>query len=179
MEPMQIEEPKLTLQCYKIHPDARLPEYGTEGAACFDLHSFLPEQTAVTVYSQKNEKVIRQWDERVNGVKLYPSERMLVPTGLIFGLMPHESLRIHPRSGLALKSGITVANCEGVVDSDYVEQTFVMLMNISDEPFVLQNSMRIAQGEVYFTPPQFDFIMIDEKPEPKTDRLGGFGSTGV
>jgi dUTP pyrophosphatase len=78
-----------------------------------------------------------------------------------------------------LKNGIVVANCEGVVDSDYVEQTFVMLLNISDIPFDVDDGMRIAQGEVSWDHPPLEVVEIDTAPEVKTDRNGGFGSTGI
>mgnify|MGYP001626627783 FL=1 len=77
-----------------------------------------------------------------------------------------------------MKNGIVVANCEGIVDPDYVNQTFVMLHNISHEPFHIRDGDRIAQGEVV-PMEQVTFEVVDEEPGLKTDRSGGFGSTGV
>jgi dUTP pyrophosphatase len=90
-----------------------------------------------------------------------------------------QSLRIHPRSGLAWKTGITLLNCEGVVDADYVDPTFVMLYNISDVQFKITDGDRIAQAEIITASPRMNFDVISEKPVIKTDRKGGFGSTGV
>ena len=104
---------------------------------------------------------------------------MLVPTGLIFDLHPNESMRIHPRSGLSLKHGITVANCEGIVDADYVQQTYVLLYNISSETFLIDDGMRIAQAELIDIFEAMEIREISIRPEQKTSRNGGFGSTGT
>ena len=104
---------------------------------------------------------------------------MTVPTGLIFDLDENQSLRIHPRSGLAWKQGVTVANCEGIVDADYVEQSYVMLANLSRNPIEIRDGMRIAQAEVVVNPKKLKFKVVANKPVQKTDRDGGFGSTGV
>ena len=109
---------------------------------------------------------------------MYHGDRMLIPTGLIFDLSTNTSLRIHPRSGLSSKNGINIANCEGVVDSDYVEQTFVLLINISNIPFEVSDGMRIAQAEIVSVV-DVDIKEISKRPEQKTSRNGGFGSTGL
>jgi len=172
-----VNQPKLKV--YKLWKNAWLPEYGSKWAACFDLKASLrcPVETEVVVYGPVSRKYKRSVDDS-GTVTLYSDERMLVPTGLVFDLDSNKSLRIHPRSGLALKSGIVVANCEGIVDPDYVNQTFVMLHNISDEPFKIRDGDRIAQGEVVPLE-QVTFEVVDEEPKVKTDRTGGFGSTGV
>jgi dUTP pyrophosphatase len=162
---------------YKLWEDAWLPEYGSQWAACFDLKASLRAFDEVTVYGNVSKKGKRTVDE-YGALTLYSDERILVPTGLVFDLDANKSLRIHPRSGLALKNGIVVANCEGIVDSDYVNQTFVMLHNISHEPFHIRDGDRIAQGEVV-PMEQVTFEVVDEEPGLKTDRSGGFGSTGV
>ena len=100
-------------------------------------------------------------------------------THIVFDLDDIQSMRIHPRSGLAWKKGITLANCEGVVDADYVQQTYVMLYNLSDEIFTVSDGDRIAQGEVLETYSKFVFEEVFDEPETKTSRTGGFGSTGV
>lgn len=172
---------KTDLKIYKLWPEAHLPEYGSEWAACFDLKASMRIGDTVTVYDDRNVKGSRKVSN--NGatqvfVTLYGGQRMLVPTGLVFDLSNTQSLRIHPRSGLSLKDGITVANCEGVVDSDYVQQTYVMLHNISTMPFDILDGMRIAQGEIVRAI-RAELVQIDYEPEKKTSRNGGFGSTGV
>lgn len=166
----------MTLSVYRMNENAILPTYGSEGAACFDLYACLPEGEKVTTYSYSNEKFKKL--VVTNSITIYEKERVLVPTGLIFDLKPAQSLRIHPRSGLALKNGIVVTNCEGVVDADYVDPTYVMLSNISSGPFEITHGMRIAQAEIMtaYQP------MIEEtpnKPVQKTNRTGGLGSTGL
>lgn len=165
------------LKIWKLWDDAHLPEYGTQWAACFDLKASLRPITDVSVYTRNNIKFsVTVPSERV--VTLHPGERMLVPTGLVFDLDEGTSLRIHPRSGLAAKSGIVVANCEGIVDADYTHQTFVMLANNSIIDFVIEDGMRIAQGEVTEVR-QNRFVLCDKEPTQKTDRVGGVGSTGT
>lgn len=165
------------VKCYKVTPDAHLPEYGSELAACFDLKASLKGVWTVKVFSPFNTM-----DEigvnTVNEITVYPGCRVLVPTGIIFDLAKHESLRIHPRSGLALKQGITIANCEGVVDADYVDPTYVMLINTSEQPFHVKDGDRIAQAEIVSYTKR-EIVSIENKPEQKTSRDGGFGSTGV
>jgi dUTP pyrophosphatase len=166
-----------TLQVWKLWDKAHLPEYGSEWAACFDLKASLRPDDEVAVYNQLNLKRKRKVNDSVR-VELYSDERMLVPTGVVFDLREGESIRIHPRSGLSLKFGIVIANCEGVVDADYVNQTYVMLHNISSEPFDVGDGDRIAQAEVVPVY-QVEIVQSDREPEEKTSRTGGFGSTGV
>lgn len=166
----------MNLHVWKLWDEAHLPEYGSEWAACFDLKASLRDGEEVTVYSVSNNKEKRK--VVAGGLYLYSDERMLVPTGCVFDLPSKDSLRIHPRSGLSLKNGIIIANCEGVVDPDYVQQTYVMLHNISSHPFSIQDGDRIAQGEVV-PMNQTPIVLADAEPEQKTMRNGGFGSTGV
>lgn len=168
-------EPKLYV--WKLWEEAHMPEYGSEWAACFDLKASLRPGDEVTVYGQTNVKGKRKIGE-AKRLELYSGERMLVPTGLVFDLDEGMSIRIHPRSGLSLKNGIIIANCEGVVDADYVQQTYVMLHNISDQMFIIEDGDRIAQAEVAPVY-QMKIIQADREPEEKTSRQGGFGSTGV
>ena len=167
----------MNLHVWKLWEEAHVPEYGSEWAACFDLKASLRYGDEVTVYGATNRKGKRKVEE-YGKITLYTNERMLVPTGCVFDLPSKDSLRIHPRSGLSLKSGIVIANCEGVVDPDYVQQTYVMLYNISDEPFIITDGDRIAQGEVV-PMNQTPIVLADAEPEQKTMRNGGFGSTGV
>lgn len=161
---------------YRLKQEAIVPTYSSNTAACFDIYSCLVENEAVTYYSNTNVKGTAY--VKSGEITLYSGQRMLIPTGFVFNIPSGCSMRIHPRSGLSLKNGIVVANCEGVVDSDYTDQTYVMLMNISDEPYVLRHGMRIAQGEVYQDIRTL-FTEIQRKPQPKGNRKGGFGSTGV
>ncbi len=165
------------LKIYQLWKEAHLPEYGTGLAACFDLKASLRIDDIVSVYDDRNIKGSRRVDSN-RSITVYSGQRALLPTGLVFDLDITQSLRIHPRSGLALKNGITVANCEGVVDPDYVQQSYVMLHNISTVPFNVVDGMRIAQGEIVRAF-QVNLVQIDYEPSDKSDRTGGLGSTGV
>jgi dUTP pyrophosphatase len=165
-----------TVGVFKLKQEAITPTYGSEAAACFDMYSCLIENASVKFYDHNNNKRNKHVEDK--SVILYSNERVLIPTGIIFDIPKGHSMRIHPRSGLSLKSGIVVANCEGVVDNDYVEQTYVMLHNISDKPFIVKHGDRIAQGELVVDS-NVIFSDLKRKPLAKTDRNGGFGSTGV
>jgi dUTP pyrophosphatase len=87
------------------------------------------------------------------------------------------SIRLHPRSGVALKYGLILANCEGVIDEDYVNETQLIVLNTSDEIMKVYHGDRIAQGELVRYE-QFDIEEIWQQPTQKSNRVGGFGSTG-
>lgn len=162
---------------YKVYRDAQMPVYGTQGSACFDLHACLINGMNVTFYDEKNEK--RVFEVRVDGnVLINPGERFLVPSGLIFDLPDGHSMRVHPRSSVAIKRGLPIVNCEGVVDSDYVEETFITLFNVSEVPVLVSHGERVAQAEIV-KDNVWSFFEEENKPEKKLDRDGGIGSTGV
>jgi dUTP pyrophosphatase len=165
-----------SLTYFKIYPEAVAPLYATEGSACFDLSACLCEDNIVIGYTEYNEGLYARVANQK--ITIYPGERLLVPTGLILGIPENYSVRIHPRSGLSYKKGIALANCEGVIDSDYCEQLFVLLTNISKSPFIVTHGDRIAQGELQ----KVIVASITETnvaPSPTTSRSGGFGSTGL
>ena len=133
---------------------ALLPEYQTPGSAGADLHAYLTEP-----------------------VTLNPMERKLIPTGLFVELPVGYELQVRPRSGLALKYGITVLNTPGTVDSDYRGELCVLLVNFGSEPFTVRNGDRIAQA-VVAQAVQVSFVQTDALS--KTERgADGYGSTGI
>jgi dUTP pyrophosphatase len=110
-------------------------------------------------------------------ITLNPMERMLVPTGLFIALPEGFEAQVRPRSGLALKHGITVLNTPGTIDADYRGEVKVLLINFSDKPFVINAGERIAQM-IVSRHEKADFIVVDELDE--TERgTGGYGHTGV
>ncbi len=142
---------KLGVKVKILNPDAIIPKYQTEEAAGFDLHSV-------------EEKIIKA------------GERDVVKTGLAVALPKGYELQVRPRSGLALKNGITVLNTPGTVDSDYRGELMVILLNTSKEDFVIKKGERIAQAVIKEIL-QADFAVVDELDS--TERgTGGFGSTG-
>lgn len=173
--------------CYPVNLDdkLKLPEYATENAACFDLFTYLIEGVDVVIYNSSNYKKPRKplflrndKGEMELSLILNPGERALAPTGITFAIPNGYSIRLHPRSGLALKHGIGLANSEGVIDDDYVNPTYVMLSNESDKQFVIRLGDRLCQGEIYKNQ-KCTFKKITTAPKKKTDRTGGFGSTGL
>jgi dUTP pyrophosphatase len=174
----------LIVDYFKISSDAHEPVRATDQAACYDVHACFHKQY-VKSFDKYNRPVDldahHAWKgspKFVNNIILEPNHRCLIPTGLIFDIPQGYSIRIHPRSGLALKNGITVANCEGVVDSDYYHETFIMLINVSGEKFRIEQGDRIAQLE-FHEDSHMSLQQIDTPPGQKTNRQGGFGHTGV
>lgn len=166
-----------TLGIHKTHPDIVLPKFQTRQSACFDL-AYQPhgKQTA-SGYNRVNKPISRQINA-TGSLVIAPAERMMVPTGLIFDIPEGFSVRVHPRSGLSFKNGIVLANCEGVIDSDYVEELYVLIHNTSDQNFVISVGDRIAQAELVCSV-LTTIEEVKERPVQKTDRAGGMGSTGI
>ncbi len=132
----------------------RIPFYATEGAAGADIKAKL------------NENII-----------LAPGKRAIVPTGLYFEIPLGYEIQVRPRSGLAAKNGITVLNTPGTIDSDYRGELKVILINLSEEEFIIEDGMRIAQivvAKAY----QVQFQLQDELSSTARGSLG-FGHTGV
>ena len=110
-------------------------------------------------------------------VVLRPLERCLIKTGLFIALPEGYEAQVRPRSGLALKHGITVLNTPGTIDADYRGEVGVCLINLSQEDFVINDGERIAQM-VIAKHEQGDFVVVEELDE--TERgVGGYGHTGV
>ncbi len=131
-----------------------LPDYGTAAAAGVDLRANI--DTPIT---------------------LKPLERTLVPTGLFMEIPVGYEAQVRPRSGLALKKGITVLNSPGTIDADYRGEIRIILVNLSNEPFVIEDGERIAQM-VIAAHEQAEWISVESLED--TERgTGGFGSTGV
>ena len=170
---LTVERP---LGFYKIEKDVKDPVVGTQASACFDLHAYLPEGCEVNAYTSTNQKVTVS---PVNDeIVVEPGWRILIPTGLIFDIPRNCSVRLHPRSGLSYKQGIVLANSEGVIDADYVDPVFAMIYNMTDVRVKIKNGDRVVQAELVYQP-HFALMQLPSAPGQKTDRAGGFGSTGV
>lgn len=150
----------LTVRLKRVRPTAIVPTYGTTESACFDLYACLDDKVAV--WTTANDKDFITVDES-GSIIILPKERVLIPTGFIFGIQVGYSMRIHPHSGLAAKNGIIVANCEGIIDCDYPEETFVLLTNISDCSFNLSHGDPIAQAEIVPVN-RVSFVLTEENP---------------
>lgn len=138
----------------KLVEDGRMPTKATDGSAGYDLYARLPFS-----------------------VELRPLDRMLVPVGFMISLPQDMEAQIRPRSGLAIKHGVTVLNAPGTIDSDYRGEVGVVLYNASPKPFWVDDGARIAQMVLSHVPATTltEVSIIDE-----TERGdGGFGSTGA
>ena len=171
----------MILKYFKVDPDAVNPNFQTRMAACFDLAACFSQSTIIKIYRGKDSVNINPLFDGEKGehfITLMPGERALIPTGLIFDLPEGYSLRLHPRSGIALKYGLMLANCEGIVDEDYIYETkFIILNTNQNESIRVYSRERIAQAElVKYEQCQFDEVYTE--PGQKSDRVGGFGSTG-
>lgn len=110
-------------------------------------------------------------------ITLHPMERRLIPTGLHIALPEGYEAQIRPRSGLALKHGLTVLNSPGTIDADYRGEVGVLLINLSQEDFVINDGERIAQM-VIARHEQADFVVVEELDQTERGE-GGYGHTGV
>jgi dUTP pyrophosphatase len=132
----------------------QLPAYATVQSAGMDLRANLDE-----------------------AVVLRPIERKLIPTGLHIALPDGYEAQIRPRSGLALKHGITVLNSPGTIDADYRGEIMVLLINFSDQDFIINDGERVAQMVIArYEQSEFDIVSSLDETERGT---GGYGHTGV
>lgn len=168
----------MNIKFYKKNELVPTPEYMTYGAACFDITAFLETDDEIVCFDNKNQKIslVANMSENVY-ITLPPHSKTLIPTGLHFDLGEY-SMRLHPRSGLAIKRGLTLINAEGVIDSDYIHEVLVPLWNTTSIHQTIYSGERICQAEIINTL-QPSLIEISDKPEGTTNRTGGFGSTGV
>jgi dUTP pyrophosphatase len=177
--PMNVEK----LKFFRTNETIQLPVFSTDQAACFDIYANLLEGEQVQYYQaiatkEIPRKISVDINKRNTFVQLNNGERMLIPTGLIADIPVGFSIRLHSRSGLAFKQGVYLTNCEGIIDSDYVDPIFAMVTSISNVPVRIYNGDRICQGELVRCE-KYTLDETDEAPSQKTNRDGGFGSTGV
>jgi len=132
---------------------AQLPGYATDASSGVDLQAFVGEP-----------------------IVLKPFERFLVPTGIFIGIPEGYEAEVRPRSGIAIKHGITVLNTPGTIDADYRGEVKVILINLGGEVFTINNGDRIAQM-VFKKVARVDWKVVEALPESMRGE-GGFGSTG-
>lgn len=145
----------MTVVFRRLRQGARLPVWATEGSAGCDL-SACP----------------------VDGdIVIAPGSRALVPTGLALSLPKGWEAQVRPRSGLALKAGVTVLNAPGTIDADYRGEVGVILINLGDKPFTVHQGDRIAQ--MVFAPVEQPAFVLADSLDETARGGGGFGHTGV
>ena len=142
------------LQVKKIHPDAYRPIYNYESDSGFDLYS-------------------------VEEVVLEPFGRSLVPTGLAFGIPEEHEIQVRPKSGLALKQGLTVLNTPGTIDSGYDGEIKVIMFNTTDKQVIINKGMKIGQAVLcpVVCGKYVEFELVENIQRERGDN--GFGSTGL
>lgn len=163
------------LKIWKTHPSNQIPKKQTEGSACFDLQFQGHGKNEYKGFARNNKAFTRPMNNMIN---IQPGDRVMVPTGLILDIPESHSVRVHARSGLSLKQGLVLANAEGVIDSDYVEELMVLIWNISDNAINIHTGDRIAQAEL-IKDESYSIVETAARPGVKTTRVGGMGSTGV
>ena len=137
----------------RLNSKVKLPEYKTSGSSGMDLMAFVE-----------------------NSIKISPQTRELIPTGLSIAIPEDLEIQIRPRSGLAVKSSISVLNTPGTIDSDYRGELKIILFNHGNKDFIVNNNDRIAQ--MVLTPViKMELEEVDQLPETIRGS-GGFGSTG-
>ncbi len=152
----------------RLNERATLPRYQTDLAAGMDLHACLPE------VDQARGGLVLQPIGAPNSDA--PCNVLLVPTGLAMAIPPGFEAQVRPRSGLAAKFGVTVANAPGTIDADYRGELKVALINLGHKPFIIEHAMRIAQ--LVIAPVARAHIEEVESLGDTARGSGGFGSTG-
>lgn len=143
------------IQCFIVnHSKHPLPSYASSLSAGMDLRANLDEP-----------------------ITLQPLTRVLVPTGIFIALPEGYEAQVRPRSGLAIKNGITVLNTPGTIDADYRGEIMVILVNLSNQPFIIEDGDRIAQM-IVAQHATVKWEEIEELEETKRG-AGGFGSSGI
>lgn len=144
----------MRLTIVKLRDDAILPAYQTAGAAGADLHACLDE-----------------------AVVLRPLERKVIPTGLAMSIPEGFEVQIRARSGMSIKHGITMVNGIGTIDADYRGELGILLINVSQEDFVIEPGMRVAQMVLA----RYEKVEWDQVNELDTTErgTGGYGSSGT
>jgi dUTP pyrophosphatase len=142
------------LKIVKLNPDIPLPQYESEGAAGMDLRAFV-----------------------AGDVVIPPLGRAKIPTGLHIEIPPGFEAQVRPRSGLAARSGVTVLNSPGTIDSDYRGELEIILVNLGADSYTVKQGDRIAQ--LVITPVCRAAIAETEALSPTARGNGGFGSTGI
>jgi dUTP pyrophosphatase len=136
----------------RLSPDARMPEAARRGDVAYDLYSSVDYE-------------------------LRPGERYAVPTGIAIEIPEGYEGQVRPRSGLAMKEGVTVLNTPGTIDSGYRGEVKTIMINLGDRPFRITKGMRISQLAIRLVP-MVEFVEVDEISDTERGE-NGFGSTGT
>lgn len=147
----------LSVRCKRLHEEAVQPAYATDGAACLDLHALVLDGGG--------------------SLAIEPGGRVLVRTGWALQVPEGSAMLIYSRSGHGAKHGVRLANCTGVIDSDYRGEVMVAITNDGDAPFWIAHADRIAQAMIVAAPRIRLDVVADLSETARGS--GGFGSTGT
>lgn len=153
----------------KIREDFDIPNRATSLSAGYDLRANLNGFKCTAEYNRDgsfNRKYIA----------LQPLQRIMIPTGIALQVPEQYEIQVRPRSGLAIKHGLTLINCVGTIDADFIDEICLLVVNLSNEVCFIEDGMRLAQA-VFSKHEVADFEVVEELQ--KYDRSGGFGSTGT
>lgn len=148
------------LKVKRLHPDASLPVYATDGAACFDIHALITKEGVTLPLHQD----------------IWPGKSRVIHTGLAFEVPPGWALMVYSRSGHGFKYSVRLANGTGILDSDYRGELMIAVRNDGDQLFSVASGDRIAQA-MLIAAPKVAIVEVDELSDTARG-AGGFGSTG-
>tara|TARA_R110000803_G_scaffold13482_9_gene37918 strand:- start:5285 stop:5776 length:492 start_codon:yes stop_codon:yes gene_type:complete len=162
----------MKLGIYKCHPEATLPFYATDQAACFDLTlNFAGGKVYSKNFIKANEFI-------GDSITIPAGGRAILGTGLKLDIPEGYQLKLHVRSSTGIKKDLHLANITGIIDSDYVDELMIALKNPSKFDYLLRSGKEVlVQGELQKVI-QCGFEELKEAPKTKGNRVGGLGSTG-
>ena len=176
---------KVEVQIHTLYPDVQIPEYGTVYSSGFDLRAYLrlypidfeKIQTKFNKVWNIDYKVHTKGFDNLLSIELLPFKSIAIPTGIKIALPENYELQARPRSGLAIKQGLVLANTPGTIDTDYRGELLLLMYNQSNNSIYIDHEAKIAQGVVA------PFVQATWIPVPILSETvrgdGGFGSTGV
>lgn len=168
------------LSVYRKNSQIDIPTLATEGSACFDIKSYFKSGQKIRCFNPVNKEVevlTKEIQQEVSFL-LHPAHRAFIPTGLIFDIPENHVLKMYIRSSVAAKKGLALTNGVGIIDSDYVDETHILVTNISDAIVRINSGERLAQCKLERNL-ETEIWETDKPPSQKTDREGGIGSTGT
>lgn len=167
------------MKIYRRNDNVRMPEYGTPNSACFDIFSYMEDGDKVKVYrSGGAEPYEAQVHLATHGVNVHSMERVMIPTGIILELDEGEHVKIYNRSSVPLKMGLSLVNNVGIIDSDYRDEIYITMINLTSTHVAIPSLMKLCQAELCVNTLKAYLIETKNKPLPLKSRNGGFGSTG-
>jgi dUTP pyrophosphatase len=170
----------------RMHPDVVIPSYKHEDDSGMDIRAFFHDEWITKTYGESHSKDGYTEDD-LNDMRFYnlcEGERIIIPTGIKVAIPMGYEIQVRPRSGMAIKSGVTVLNTPGTVDAGYRGEVGIILYNSNLKPFNGSRPFRIEQGDriaqlVLQKVPKLEWEFVDSVEDDSTRGEGGFGSTGV